>query len=170
MYEVVMQSSSSDSNMGLGCLTILVMVAIAWAVLAKLASMSKQAMPSTQVITSSLARERIVQLVLEAFPKSKVVSDFSWEPAWPTSERLTVSGQYLTDGQGCLVMLLMGIIPGLLMIRFAMGKTERVSVDFSSFQATGQLSLEASGLRAQKEIGKLVTRLNDHGASVAVPA
>jgi hypothetical protein len=127
-------------------------------------------MPYTQVITSPLSREHIVQLVMDAFPKSKVVSAFSWKSSWPAPDRLMVSGQYLTDGQGCLVMLLMGIIPGLLLIRFAMGKTEQVTVDFSNFPAAGQLLLEARGLRAQREVSNLAARLNGSGTSVTLPA
>ena len=164
MYAPTLQSGSSDSAAGLQCIILLIIIAIAWVVLANLKSKTKNAAPYSRSITSSLPREQITKLVLDSFPKSIVTSSFNWKSSWPTSDRLAMSGYYLTNGQGCLVMLLTGIIPGALLIRFTMGPTEQVTVDFSKLQTTGELILEAQGLRAQREVNNLATKL---GSSTA---
>lgn len=40
-----------------------------------------------------------------------------------------------------------------------MERSEEVTVDFSEFESTGQLTLRAKGLRAQREVDKLADRL-----------
>jgi len=40
-----------------------------------------------------------------------------------------------------------------------MGRTETVKVDFSKLQSTRQLTLEAKGIRAQREVDKLVNKI-----------
>lgn len=56
-------------------------------------------------------------------------------------------------------MLLTGIIPGALLIWLAMGRTETVTIDFAKFQATGELILEAKGLRAKREVDNIAAKL-----------
>jgi hypothetical protein len=160
MYAPVLQSgSSSDAASGLQCIILLVFIAITWAVLANLKSKTKNASAYTKTITSTLPREQIVKLVQGFFPKSIVSSTFNWKLSWPTPDKLTMSGYYLTNGQGCLAMIVTGILPGALLIRYVMGPTEQVSVDFSKFQTAGELTLEAKGLRAQQEVDNLITKL-----------
>jgi hypothetical protein len=45
------------------------------------------------------------------------------------------------------------------LIKYVMGQSERVMVDLSRFADAGELTLRATGLRAQREVDKLVDRL-----------
>jgi hypothetical protein len=158
MFSPVFQSTSSDIS-GLECIFFLVILGIVALVLVNLKSQTKKALPFSRTAQTSLSREQAVKLTEESFPKSVVVSSFNWKPSWPTADKLSLDGYYLTNGQSCLVMILTGIIPGALLIWLAMGRTEQVIVDFSKFQGTGQLTLEAKGLRAQQEVVRLVAKL-----------
>ena len=153
---------SSDTS-GLQCIVILVILGIAGAVLWGIASRSKNASPVSQTLKTSLPREQIVKLIEKALPKSIVTSSFNWKLSWPTSDTLLLSGYYLTNGQSCLVLILTGIIPGALLIWLLMGQSEKIKIDFSKLQSTGELVLEAQGLRAQQEADKLVDRIRAGG-------
>jgi hypothetical protein len=158
MYSPIFQGTSSDTS-GLQCIIALVMLAVAWIVLANLASKTKNVMPYSRTVTTSLSRDEATKLVDSSFSKTGLTVASNWQRSWPTPDKFALSGYYLTDGQGCLAMLLTGIIPGYLLIKYVMGRTEQVTVDFSKFLGTGELTLEAKGLRAQREVSNLITKL-----------
>jgi len=158
LYAPMYQSTSSDAT-GLQCIIGIVILIVAAVVLASLASKTKNAAPSSRAITTSLSREQATELVKSHFPKSMLPSTYDWKISSPTPDRLTLSGYYLTTGQGCLVLLLTGIIPGDLFMRLLMGRTEQVTIDFSKLQDEGKLTFEAKGLRAQREVNKLADEL-----------
>ena len=158
MYSPILQSTSSDAS-GLQCIIALVIMGVAWIILANLASKTKNASLYAQTVTTTLPREQIINLIERTFPKSLISREFNWKSSWPTSERLAWSGYYLTNGQGCLTLLLTGLIPGYLLVKYAMGRTEEVVIDFSNFEETQELRLEAIGLRARHEVDQLIQRL-----------
>lgn len=158
MYSPVLQSSSPDAS-GLQCIIALVVLAVVGIVLANLASKTKNAAPYSRKVATSLPREQIIKQVERALPKSLVGREFNWKPAWLTADKFTLSGYYLTNGQGCLVMFLTGLIPGYLFIKHLMGRSEEIVVDFSKFEEAGELTLEALGLRARREVDKLANKL-----------
>jgi len=153
----IFQRASSNAS-GLQCIIALVILGVAWAVLANLNSKTKNTAPYSRTVTTSFTREQIINLVERAFPKSMISKGFNWEPSWPAPHKFTMSGYYLTNGQGCLTLLLTGIIPGYLVLKLAMERSEEVAVDFAEFES-GQLTLGAKGLRAQREVDKLADRL-----------
>lgn len=153
------RSSASDAANMLQCAYLIVAVIIGAIILVALARRTKNAPLYSRVVPTPLSRNEIIKLVEHYFPKSIVVSSFDWRLAWVTPERLAVTGYYVTNGQGCLIMLLTGIIPGALLIWLAMGRTETVTIDFAKFQATGELILEAKGLRAKREVDNIAAKL-----------
>jgi len=158
MYSPILQSTSSDGS-ELQCLFMVVVLVAAWILLATLAAKTKNAPPYSRTITTPLPREQIVNLAERSFPKSLVSREFNWKSSWSTPNRFAWSGYYLTNAQGCLALLLTGLIPGYLLIKAVMGRTEEVVIDFSSFEETQHLTLEAKGLRAQREVAQLINRL-----------
>ena len=163
MYAPLLQSSSTNAITTLQCVYLIVAIIIAAIVLVNLASKTKNAPPYSRAVTTTLPREEVVKLVEHSFPKSIVISSFNWKSSWETPERMAIAGYYVTNGQGCLVMILTGIIPGALLIWLAMGRTEKVIVDFAKFQGTGKLTLEAKGLRARREVDTLAPKLGIPG-------
>ena len=158
MYSPIFQDTSVDSS-GLQCIITLVVLAVVWIVLARLASKTKKTSPYSQTATTSLSKEQVTKLVDKSFPRGGLIVTSDWKRSWPTDDRLVLSGYYLTTGQGCLTYLFTGIIPGFLLIKFVMRRTEQVTVDFSRFESTGELTLEAKGIRAQREVDNLVSKL-----------
>lgn len=158
MYSPMLQSTSSDGA-SVQCIIALVILAVAWIILASLASKTKSAPLYAQIVTTALPRQQIVNLAERSFPKSLVSREFNWKSSWPTPDRLALSGYYLTNGQGCLTLLLTGLIPGYLLVKYVMGRTEEVVIDFSNFEESQELRLEAMGLRAQRELDQLIQRL-----------
>jgi hypothetical protein len=158
MYAPTLQGTSSNAG-SLQCIVALAILAVVWIVLANLASKTRNASPYSRTVAVSLSREQIIRLVEGSFGRSLLSREFNWKSSWPASDRFTLSGYYLTNGQGCLVMLFTGLIPGYLLIKYAMGPSERVTLDFSKFQNTGELTLEALGLRAQREVDNLIHQL-----------
>jgi hypothetical protein len=158
IYLPFFQQASSDAS-GAQCLVVIISLVLVWIVLASLTAKTKKAEPYTRTVQTSRSREEVVKLVEGFFPKSFISSAFNWQRAWPVSDKLTLSGYYLTDSQGCLTLLITGLLPGYFLIKYAMGRTEEVAIDFSGFQDSGELTLEAKGLRAQREIDRLVGKL-----------
>jgi len=161
MQSPIFQSTSSDDVVfsAIQCIVVLAILVIAWIVLTNLASKTKNASSYTRTIMTSLSREEVTDLVEHSFSKIGLTVAANWKRSWEGPDRLVLSGYYLTDGQGCLTMLLTGIIPGYLLIKYVMGRTETVKVDFSKLQSTRQLTLEAKGIRAQREVDKLVNKI-----------
>jgi hypothetical protein len=138
---------------------MIVILAIAWAVLAGLNSNTKKAPPYSRTVTTPLSREQVINFVERSIPKSIISKSFNWQSSWQTSDKFAMSGHYLTNGQGCVTLLLTGIIPGYLIIKFAMERSEEMAIDFSKFEDAGELQLDAKGLRARREVEKLAERL-----------
>lgn len=148
--------------MGSEALVYVVALVIAIAivvVLIVLAGRTKKAAPVSRVVTTRFSRDQVVQVIEQHFPRSAIAKSFNWQMTWPTPNRLVITGYYLTNGQGCLVLLLTGILLGALIIWLAMGRSEQIVVDFSRFEGAQELTLEAKGLRAQKEVGILAAKL-----------
>jgi len=158
MYAPMLQSNTSDAS-GIQCIVFLVILFVVAVVLGYLASKTKSAPLYSEKITTSLSREEAKKIIKSHFPKNIVSSAFNWKSSWSTDEKLVLSGYYLTSGQGCATMLLTGIIPGYFLIKSIMGRSEEVVVDFSKHSTSGELTLEAKGLRAQQEVDKLIYKL-----------
>jgi hypothetical protein len=158
MFSPIFQRASSDTS-GLQWIMALVILVIAWVVLANLNSKTKRATPYSRTITTAYTRDQIVNLTEAAFPKSLISKSFNWQSSWLTADRFALSGYYLTNGQGCLTLLITGIIPGYLAIKFAMERSEQIVIDFSRLPDTGELTLEAQGLRAQREVNRLADKI-----------
>jgi hypothetical protein len=134
-------------------------IAAVWIILARMASKTKEASPYAQTVTTSLSREQVSEQVEESFPRGGLVLTSSWERSSPTDDRLELSGYYLGTGGGCLTYLVTGIVPGYLLIKYLMGRTEQVAVDFSALETTGEVAVRAAGLRGREKAVELVRKL-----------
>ena len=158
MYALALQYSSQDGT-GLTCLIGIIVLIIVGIILATISSKTKNAYPYNQKVTTSLPRDQIVEIAKKHFPKSIISKSFNWESLWIGDHRFELKGYYLNNSQGCFTLLITGIIPGYLLIRLLMERTETVTIDFSEMEASGEITLAAKGLRARQEVDGLAQEL-----------
>jgi hypothetical protein len=116
---------------------------------------TKNAPPRSKTIQTSLTRDQIVEIAERHFPKSIIISAFSWKYSWPSNDEFVAVGRSVKDSVGCLILLLTGIIFGIVLLLLFNPQSESVRIDFSRFESSGELTITAKGLRAQKEAEKL---------------
>ena len=140
------------------CILILVVTAFFWIVLVQVRNNARQAPAHSQTLSSELSRQEIVKIVKNSLPRSLVSSAFSWDMQ-TMGDELRVAGFYITNGLGCLVLLLTGIIPGFILLLLTRDVTEVVTIDFSSLEDKGLLEVITTGSQAQKLTEKLIPKL-----------
>ena len=140
------------------CILPLVILAIVWFALFQIKKKSRQTPTQTLTLSTELSRQEIGEIVADALPRSLISSAFNWN-MHAIRDELKISGNYLTDGQGCLVLLVTGIIPGFLLLIFTADEIELITMDFSFLEDSGLLKVTTEGPRAQQVTEKLIPKL-----------
>lgn len=146
------------SDLTLQCLLPLAIMAIVWFALFEARKKSRQAPMQSLTLPTKLSRQEIAKIVNNSLPRSLISSAFNWS-VQSIRDELRISGYYLTNGLGCLVLLVTGIIPGYLLLLLTRDETESVTIDFSSLEDTGLVKVITAGSHAQKITEKLIPKL-----------
>jgi hypothetical protein len=170
MFTPVPQYASSSDGSMLQCTVMLGILLVVGFALYSLNSRTENAPMYSRTVVTSLPRERVLEIIKKAFPRSIISKRFNWDSvqlAYISTERseASIPGYYLSNGQGCLVLLITGLIPGYLLLYSIMKQTEKVTVSLSNLAEAGEITFEAKGLRAQKLVDKLVEQLQTQTSS-----
>jgi hypothetical protein len=88
--------------------------------------------------------------VNEMFPKgSWVSSSFGWKRDSNTENILVLSRNYFSPEQGCLLYLVTGLLPGVLILSL-MGRTEKVTVGMAALETNNEIVVKGQGLRGRE--------------------
>lgn len=127
--------------------------------LRRLASKSRHTNPVTYTAKTKLSDDVVEELIENNIPQIIIPGFLGWKSSYPTEDTLLLTGYYLSAWEILGVLLLTGIALGIWLI-WLMGRSEKINVDYSKLQNTGEVILEASGLRAQQATKKIVDKIN----------
>jgi hypothetical protein len=97
--------------------------------------------------------------VNEMFPKGNwISSSFGWKRDSSTADILVLSRNYSSPEQGCLLYLVTGLLPGVLILSL-MGQTEKVTVGMSALETNNEIMVKGQGLRGREQAEQLVGKL-----------
>lgn len=153
------QQYDDNEGSGLTCLiwsvTLIVVVVIAVAA----RNRTRKAPEYTQQLSTALPRPDLEAIVNEMFPKGNwISSSFGWKRDSSTADILVLSRNYFSPEQGCLLYLVTGLLPGVLILSL-MGQTEKVTVGMSTLETNNEIMVKGQGLRGREEAEQLVGKL-----------
>jgi hypothetical protein len=124
----------------------------------------------TRRLSTALPRMALEAIVNEMFPKgSWVSSSFGWRRDSNTEGILVLSRNYFSSEQGCLLYLLTGLLPGVLIISL-MGRTEKVIIDMSALGPNNEIVVKGQGLRGREKAEQLVGKLATAQEASMIPS
>ena len=162
MFSMALQSTS-DSTGTLQCLVIIVIWVAVGIWLASISSKSKQASIYSETARTTLARDEVEKLAYQVTSKKPIFN--GWKRKKVEPDRFVIYGYPLGMGQGCLGLLLTGILPGFIIMAVVMKQSERVTLDFSNFDDTGEVMVRAEGIMTKEPAVQLVRRLEAEQAA-----
>jgi hypothetical protein len=147
-YSPSQQSSDNGINVFWCFWSVILIVAIAIAYTDR--DRTRKAPEYMQRLSTPLLRLDLEAIVNELFPKgSWVSSSFGWKRDSNTEGILALSRNYFSPKQGCLLYLVTGLLPGVLILSL-MGRTERVTVDMSALETNNEIMVKGQGLRGRE--------------------
>jgi hypothetical protein len=156
-YSPSQQSSDDGINVFWCFWSVILIVAIAIAYTDH--DRTRKAPEYTQRLSTTLPRPDLEAIVNEMFPKgSWVSSSFGWKRDSNTEGILALSRNYFSPEQGCLLYLVTGLLPGVLILSL-MGRTERMTVDMSALATNNEIMVKGQGLRGREQAEQLVGKL-----------